>query len=164
MFISFTVKEHPVDDGIERHLDKKVHQEDSQEYQDEVVRRVENIGIAVIVQRVEVIERGKQQRGQKDNEQLEACLVDRLRCGGRRIVLHIEEALGLTGKEATNVGVGNNSHHKEHQQNHSDGIVATNSIGNGVAHRTVTTTLQFRMKEGIFRKESLLIVLGQVDT
>ena len=42
-----------------------------------------------------------------------------------------------------------------------EGIVGAHAVGDGLACHTSTPSGQFRVKEGVFRKESLLIVQGK---
>ena len=44
------------------------------EYKDEVILRTEHIGVAIVVERIEIIERGEHETRQEDDIQLEACL------------------------------------------------------------------------------------------
>ena len=115
MSVNFTIKEHRVDGGEECHFSKEIEKEDGPEYQDEVVLRGEIIGISMMVERIEIVERSEHETRQEDDEHLEACIGGGLCRAGGALVCQVEEVLGLAGEEATDVGVGNDSHDERQQ-------------------------------------------------
>lgn len=159
--VSFTIEEHPIDERVQPHLQQNIEQEDGAEDGYQVVLRVENIGVADIVEGIEIIERGEEDAGEEDDEPLEAHLGERLPDGGGAIEGRTEEVLDLTGEETSDIGIGNERQDGERQQERGEGIVGAHAIRDGLACHASTPCGQFRVKEGVFRKESLLIVQGK---
>ena len=68
---------------------------------------------------IEIIERGKEDAGEEDDEPLEAHLGERVPDGGGAIEGRTEEVLDLTGEETSDIGIGNERQDGERQQGNS---------------------------------------------
>jgi hypothetical protein len=156
--VSFTIEEHAVDQGVESHLQQEIDFGECPEDKNQVIGRRKYVVIAMDGEGVEVAERGKEQTSEDDDEQLEALLAAGLGHNGHALMGGGEEVLDLTGEEATNAGIGDDGQQEGAQQEQRDDIVATHAVGHGVARGAEAPTLQFRVKEGVSREESLLIV------